>query len=196
MVCILYTRVWRAYNTPFLRARFMHFVGVHKHFGVHILHTKKHGNPYSEFVLCIYPSKVHTHTAVNTHTPWTHTHTVNTHPEQWAAIYAAEAGDQLGVRCLAQGHFSRVWPAGPKLARNLWITSLTLLTIRPRLPLVKHLPKYKKRPPKYKAPTPHPWILTYQLHIHTKVHFCVQIVCQIETENRAIETQIHEIGLE
>ncbi len=40
-------------------------------------------------------SKVHTHTAVNTH------------PEQWAAIYAAAPGEQLGVRCLAQGHLSR-----------------------------------------------------------------------------------------
>ncbi len=36
-----------------------------------------------------------------------HTHTVNTHPEQWAAIYAAAPGEQLGVRCLAQGHLSR-----------------------------------------------------------------------------------------
>ncbi len=42
-----------------------------------------------------------THTAVNTHT-----HTVNTHPEQWAAN-AAAPGEQLGVRCLAQGHLSR-----------------------------------------------------------------------------------------
>ncbi len=41
-----------------------------------------------------------THTAVNTHT-------VNTHLEQWAAIYAAAPGEQLGVRCLAQGHLSR-----------------------------------------------------------------------------------------
>ncbi len=39
-----------------------------------------------------------THTAVNTHT-------VNTHPEQWAAI-APAPGEQLGVRCLAQGHLS------------------------------------------------------------------------------------------
>ncbi len=41
-----------------------------------------------------------THTAVNTYT-------VNTHPEQWAAIYAAAPGEQLGVWCLAQGHISR-----------------------------------------------------------------------------------------
>ncbi len=43
---------------------------------------------YSELVLCIYPI-LHTHT---------HTHT-----QQWAAIYAAVPGEQLGVRCLAQG---------------------------------------------------------------------------------------------
>ncbi len=36
-----------------------------------------------------------------------HTHTVNTHPEQWAAN-AAAPGEQLGVQCLAQGsHLSR-----------------------------------------------------------------------------------------
>ncbi len=38
--------------------------------------------------------------------PSAHTHTVNTHPEQWAAN-AAAPGEQLGVRCLAQGHLSR-----------------------------------------------------------------------------------------
>ncbi len=46
------------------------------------------------------PSKVHTHSSERTHT-------VNTHPEQWAAIYAAAPGEQLGVRCLAQEHLSR-----------------------------------------------------------------------------------------
>ncbi len=43
----------------------------------------------------INPSKVHTHTAVNTH------------PEQWAAIYAVAPGEQLGVQCLDLGHLSR-----------------------------------------------------------------------------------------
>ncbi len=43
-----------------------------------------------------------THTAVKTHT-----HTVNTHLELWAAIYAAAPGEQLGFRCLAWGHLSR-----------------------------------------------------------------------------------------
>ncbi len=45
------------------------------------------------------PSKC-THTAVSSEQ--THTHT---HPEQWAAI-APAPGEQLGVRCLAQGHLS------------------------------------------------------------------------------------------
>ncbi len=43
-----------------------------------------------------------------THSKYTHSsehrHTVNTHPEQWAAIYAVASGEQLAVRCLAQGH--------------------------------------------------------------------------------------------
>ncbi len=83
------------------------------------------------------PSKVHTHSSEHTHT-----HTVNTHPEQWAAIYAAAPGEQLGVRCLAQGHLSRgieggesavhslpppTIPAGPETrTRNLSIMSPTL----------------------------------------------------------------------
>ena len=80
------------------------------------------------------PSKVHTHSSE-------HTHTVNTHPEQWAAIYAAAPGEQLGVRCLAQGHLSRgieggespvhslpppTIPAGPRL-------ELTTLGLQVRL---------------------------------------------------------------
>ncbi len=72
-----------------------------------------------------------------------HTHTLNTHPEQWAAIYAAAPGEQLRVRCFAQGHLSRgieggrestvhslplpTIPAGPETrTHNLWITSPTL----------------------------------------------------------------------
>ncbi len=59
----------------------------------------------------INPSKVHTHSSE-------HTHTVNTHPEQWAAIYAAAPGEQLGVRCLAQGHLSRGIEGGESAARD------------------------------------------------------------------------------
>ncbi len=62
-------------------------------------HTAKYGDLYSEFVLCLLPIQ-------SAHTQqWTHTHTVNTHPEQWPAIYSVE--EQLGVRCLAQGYLSR-----------------------------------------------------------------------------------------
>ncbi len=55
-----------------------------------------------------------------THTQqWTHTHTVNTHPEQWAAIYAAVPGEQLEVRCLAQGHLSRGIEGGESAGYSL-----------------------------------------------------------------------------
>ncbi len=57
-------------------------------------HTAKYGDPYSEFVLYIYQSKVQ------------HTHPVNTHTEQWAAILDTAPGEQLGVRGLAQGYLS------------------------------------------------------------------------------------------
>ncbi len=56
----------------------------------------------------INPSKVHTHT-----------HTVNTHPEQWAAIYAVAPGEQLGVQCLAQGHLSRGIEGGESAVHSL-----------------------------------------------------------------------------
>ncbi len=55
-----------------------------------VTYVSKYGDPYSEFVLCINPSKVHTHSSE-------HIHTVNTHPEQWAAIYAAAPREQLWV---------------------------------------------------------------------------------------------------
>ncbi len=106
-------------------------------------HTAKYGDPYSELVLCIYPSKVHTHSSA-------HTHTVNTHPEQWAAIYAVAPREQLGVRCLAQEHLSRGGESpesSQKEEKALVIRSPHLdsnsqsldyesdsLTIRPRLP--------------------------------------------------------------
>ncbi len=48
-----------------------------------------------------------------------HIHTVNTHPEQWAAIYAAAPGEQLGVRCLARGHLSRVIEGGESAGHSL-----------------------------------------------------------------------------
>ncbi len=44
---------------------------------------------------------------------------MNTHPEQWAAIYAAVPEEQLGVRCLAQGHFSRGIEGGGSAGHSL-----------------------------------------------------------------------------
>ncbi len=79
------------------------------------------------------------------HPKCTHT-AVNTHPKQWAAIYAVVPREQLGVRCLAQGHLSRgieggesagyslpppTIPASPRL-EPLGYESDSL-TIRPRL---------------------------------------------------------------
>ncbi len=60
----------------------------------------------------INPSKVQTHSSE-------HTHTVNTHPEQWAAIYAAAPGEQLGVRCLAQGLLRRGIEGGESAVHSL-----------------------------------------------------------------------------
>ncbi len=62
--------------------------------------------------LCSAFNKVHTHSSE-------HTLTVNTHPEQWAAIYAAAPGEQLGVRCLAQGHLSRGIEGGESAVHSL-----------------------------------------------------------------------------
>ncbi len=75
-----------------------------------------------------------------------HTHTVNTYPKQWAAIYAAAPGEQLGVRCLAclaQGHLVLVLkvhshppptiPTGPRLELATFRLGVRLSTIRPRL---------------------------------------------------------------
>ncbi len=44
---------------------------------------------------------------------------VNTHLEQWAAIYAAVPKEQLGIWCLAQGHLVLVL----KMERPLYIHS-------------------------------------------------------------------------
>ncbi len=79
-----------------------------------------------------------------------HTHSSeHTHPEQWAAIYAAAPGEHLGARCLDQGHLI----VELRVERVLYIHSIHLqflpardsnqqpfdyesntLTIRPQLP--------------------------------------------------------------
>ncbi len=96
----------------------------------------------------INPSKVRTHTVVNTHT-----HTVNTHLEQWAAN-AAVPGEQLGVQFLLKGLTSVVvlkvkraldihsphlqfLPARDSNSQLLGYESDSL-TIRPRLPHTLH----------------------------------------------------------
>ncbi len=101
----------------------------------------------------MWPSMVtHTRNLCSAFNPSKCTHTVvNIHLEQWAAN-AAAPGEQLGVRCLAQGsHLSRgieggesagyslpppTIPAGPETrTHDLRVTSPTL-SIRPRLPLI------------------------------------------------------------
>ncbi len=56
----------------------------------------KYGDPYLEFVLCIQPIQVHTHTAVNKHI-------MNTHPEQWAAVLLQHPGSSWGFGALLKG---------------------------------------------------------------------------------------------
>ncbi len=48
-----------------------------------------------------------------------HTHTMNTHPEQWAVINAAAPWEQLVVRCLAQEHLSRGIEGGESAVHSL-----------------------------------------------------------------------------
>ncbi len=78
-----------------------------------------------------------------THPKCTHT-AVNTHSEQWAAIYAAAPGEQLGVRCLAQSWYWR-WRERCTFTSNTYNSCRNLnlqpldyesdsLTIRPLLP--------------------------------------------------------------
>ncbi len=62
-----------------------------------------YGDPYLELVLYILPIQVHTHNSE--HTP--------------AAIYTAAPGEQLRVRCLAQGHLSRSIEGGESAVHSL-----------------------------------------------------------------------------
>ncbi len=64
------------------------------------------------------PSNVHTHSSE-------HTHTVNIHPEQWAAIYAAAPGEQ----------FTPPTYNSCRLETRTFDYESDSLTIRPRLPL-------------------------------------------------------------
>ncbi len=93
------------------------------------------------------PTSAHTHT---------HTHREHTHPEQWAAIYAAAPGEQLWVQCLAQEQHSRGIKGGesaghspptspphlqslPDLRLEPLDCEPNSLTIRPRLALLARI---------------------------------------------------------
>ncbi len=91
-------------------------------------YTAKYGDPYSEFVLCIYPSK-----CTDTE-QWTHTHTHHEHTPGAVVshFYAAAPRKLLGVRCLAQGHLSRGIESGESTVHSL--PSPTILA-GPRLEL-------------------------------------------------------------
>ncbi len=90
-------------------------------------------------MLCIYPSKC-THTAVNTHKPWTHTRS--------SGQPFMSPGEQLGIQCLAQGHLVMVLkvererctftppmtiPAGTRLKLTTFWLQARLSTIRPQI---------------------------------------------------------------
>ncbi len=106
-------------------------------------HTAKYGDPYSEFVLCLTHPKC-THTAVNTHTPWTHTRSSR------QPFMLRHPGSSWGFSALLKGTSVVVL----RVKRELYIHSPHLqflpardsnsqaldyeadsLTIRPRLPV-------------------------------------------------------------
>ncbi len=60
---------------------------------------------------------------------------VHTHPEQWAAIYAAAPGEQLGVLCLAQGHLVVVLKVKRALYIHLHSLPPPIIPAGPRLEL-------------------------------------------------------------
>ncbi len=106
----------------------------------------KYGDPYSEFVLCIYP-------ILSAHTQqWTHTHREHT-PGAVGSHLCCGTGEQLWVQFLAQGsHLSRGIEGGrerctftPPTYNSCWTWDLNSqplgyesdsLTIRPRLPQI------------------------------------------------------------
>ncbi len=97
-------------------------------------HTAKYGNPYSELVLCIYPSKVHTHSSEHTHT-WTHTRSsgqpfmLRRQGSSWGSVPCSRAPQSWYWGWRERWLFTPLTynPAGPETrTRNLWITSPTL----------------------------------------------------------------------
>ncbi len=79
-------------------------------------HTTKYGDPYSEFVLCIYP-------ILSAHTQqWTHTHREHA-PGAVGSHLCCGARGAVGVRCLAQGHLSRGIEGGESTVHSFPIHS-------------------------------------------------------------------------
>ncbi len=67
----------------------------------------KYGNPYSEFVLCIYPiQSAHTHSSEHT-------------PGAVGSHLCCGARGAVGVQCLAQGHLSRGIEGGQSAVHSL-----------------------------------------------------------------------------
>ncbi len=129
-------------------------------------HIAKYGDPYSEFVLCIYPSNVHTHTAVNTpgavntHTPWTHTRS---------------SGQPFMLRCPGSS-----WGFGALLKGT------SVVVLRVKRALVIHSPHLQSLPARDSNPQPldyesdsltiRPWLPTSHVKIvfnkYTVIHVC------------------------
>ncbi len=116
-------------------------------------HTTKYGDPYLEFVLCMYPSKVHTHSSE-------HTHIVNTHT--WSSgqpvMLQRMGSSRDSVPCSRalrhgiEGGESAVHslppptiPAGPRLEHATFDYESDSLTIRPRLPYLRWTQQHYKR---------------------------------------------------
>ncbi len=105
--------------------------------------TAKYDDPYSEFVLCILPIQVHTHTQ-----QWTHTHREHTPGPVGSHLFCGARGAVGGSvpcsrapRCDIEGVESTVHslpspttPAGPRFELATFRLWVWLSNIRPRFP--------------------------------------------------------------
>ncbi len=84
-------------------------------------HTAKYGDPYSEFMLCIFPSRVHTYSSE-------HTHCAVGSSCGFGALLKGTSVMVLSVERALDIHSPPpTIPAGPETrTHNLWITSPTL----------------------------------------------------------------------
>ncbi len=117
-------------------------------------YSQVYGDPYSEFVLCIYPSKVRTHTQqwTHTHTPWTHTRS----SEQpfmlwrWGAVggpVPCSRAPRYGIEGGERTFYSLpppTIPAEPETRTRNPDYESDFLTIRPWLPQYSRYDKYSR----------------------------------------------------